>query len=194
MSITFQELAVAMIKCEQTQGQSVYQHGISVNQHLEELIYSLDSPSKDWKIPNWANQYRDELLANLHDKDTISKYTIYHDCGKPFCLEIDENGKQHFPNHAEISKQMFLEAGGCETAANLIGWDMDIHILSSEQIAEKCNIWNVKDACTLLLAALSELHSNAKMFGGIDSQSFKIKFKQIERRGNQICKHYFNSL
>jgi hypothetical protein len=191
--MNFQELAVSMIKCEQTVGQSVYQHGVSVNQHFEELICNLDSFSfENWKIPNWIKEYKDKLLSNIYDKDIISKYTIYHDCGKSWCLTLDENGKQHFPNHAEISKQKFLEAGGDSIVANLIGWDMCIHQDSSIEIQDKLeNEWSIKDACTLLLASLAEIHSNAKMFGGIESNSFKIKYKQIERRGKQICKYYF---
>lgn len=193
--MNFQELAVSMIKCEQTVGQSVYQHGVSVNQHFEELIYNLDSFSfENWKIPNWINEYKDKLLSNIHDKDIISMYLLYHDCGKSWCLTFDDQGNRHFPNHTNVSKQKFLEAGGDPIVANLIGWDMCIHILNSTEIQQKLESeWTIKDACTLLLASLSEIHSNSKMFGGTESQSFKIKYKQIERRGKQICKYYFDN-
>jgi hypothetical protein len=40
----------------------------------------------------------------------------------------------------------------------------------------------------LLLTGLAEVHANAKMFGGLESTSFKIKFSQIEKRGNAIIK------
>lgn len=43
-------------------------------------------------------------------------------------------------------------------------------------------------AITLLITGLSEIHSNAKMFGGTDSTSFKIKLKSITQRGKQIFK------
>jgi hypothetical protein len=43
-------------------------------------------------------------------------------------------------------------------------------------------------AVTLLLAGLAEIHANAEMFNGFDSPSFKIKYKQIDRRGRAICK------
>lgn len=68
---------------------------------------------------------------------------------------------------------------------------MVIHTASAQEIDQYLQIWAPQDACTLLLAALAELHSNAKLFGGSDTTSFKSKFKQIERRGNQICKFLF---
>ena len=42
---------------------------------------------------------------------------------------------------------------------------------------------------SLLITGLSEIHANANMFGGIESTSFKIKYKQINSRGKQILKH-----
>jgi hypothetical protein len=41
---------------------------------------------------------------------------------------------------------------------------------------------------TLLVAALAEIHSNAQLFGGIESVSFKSKWKNWDRRGKQIMK------
>lgn len=179
-----------MNNCEQTSGQSVYQHGISVNQYFKELIS--DQPLEKWKLPDWFLSYKPLLVANLHDLTIIDEYTIYHDAGKVFCKTIDLNGKVHFPNHAEVSKKAYLDTGGNEIAGQLIGYDMDIHVFTSEQIANRCeNDWSIKDACTLLLVALSEIHSNSRLFGGIESISFKQKFKKIDQRGKQICKFYF---
>ena len=189
----FQKLVVAMLKCEQSPGQSVYQHGVSVNRHFEDLITVLSQGGNDpdWKLPDWAITYADDIIKNIHPSEITSVYLVYHDAGKPHC-RVEENGKTHFPDHAAVSKRVFLEAGGDPVIANLIGSDMDIHTLSSDEIKKKCESeWTVKDACTLLLAALSEIHSNAKMFGGINSTSFKIKWKQLDRRGKQVCKHFF---
>jgi len=47
------------------------------------------------------------------------------------------------------------------------------------------------EAITLLISGLAETHSNAKMFGGIDSTSFKIKWNQINKRGKAICQKLF---
>ena len=43
-----------------------------------------------------------------------------------------------------------------------------------------------------MITALAELHSNAAMFGGIESTSFKIKFKKLEKLGGKICNSLFN--
>jgi len=192
--LTFEEMVRAMLLCEQTSGQTVYQHGQSVDTHIRQLLdymggMPLDGP---WRLPKWIDQYKDEIMENLHPVDVISTYALYHDCGKPFCRIVDEEGRVHFPNHAETSKEVWLKVGGSETVANLIGWDMVIHTAKAEEIKRHLEEeWTVQDAMTLLVAALAEVHSNAKMFGGIESVSFKSKWKQIDRRGKQILKHFF---
>jgi hypothetical protein len=194
-----------MLQCEQTKGQSVYQHGVSVAEHFAQLIESPDLP--EWRLPSWFLPHREKLRANLHDRETYTNYQLFHDCGKPFCRVVDADGKVHFPDHANVSRQVYLETTGDETTANLIGWDMCLHTEKAEEIALRLNggyfagvdkgwekgyrPWTIKDACTLLLTALAELHSNSRLFGGIESVSFKMKFKTIEKRGKQICKHYF---
>lgn len=60
---------------------------------------------------------------------------------------------------------------------------MDIHTLKSEGVDEFCKN---PYALTLLLTGLAEIHSNAAMFGGMDSTSFKIKWKCLNQRGKQI--------
>jgi len=39
------------------------------------------------------------------------------------------------------------------------------------------------EAAALLLTAIAEVHSNAEMFGGHDSDSFKAKIKRLDKRG-----------
>lgn len=112
-----------------------------------------------------------------------------HDCGKPFCLEIDETGRRHFPNHAQISYDVFTRFYNDPVAAELILHDMDIHMLKAEGVDEFLKNPN---ALTHLLIGLSELHSNARMFGGIESTSFKIKYKSICQRGKQIITNKIN--
>lgn len=111
-----------------------------------------------------------------------------HDCGKPYCRTTDENGKQHFPNHAEISYQTYLRISSNQRTAELIKHDMDIHKLKADGIEEFCQNPN---AALHLLAGLAEIISNAEHSGGFDSTSFKIKYKAICQRGKAICKVLF---
>lgn len=192
---SFDEMVADMLKCEQTPGQSVYQHGISVNQHFDDLmdylngLYSL--PEGRWKLPEWLETYKGDIIANLHNRGQIERYLIFHDAGKPYCRTWDG----HFPNHAAVSKYIWSCIGGNDRVGHLIGEDMVMHSASAEEIDKKLDEdWTEQDACTLLLAALCEIHSNAKMFGGelgIKSEQFKMKWKQIDRRGKQICKKLF---
>jgi len=119
---------------------------------------------------------------------------VFHDCGKPLCKTMDESGRSHFPNHAKVSKKVFLTHSDNTVVANLIGWDMVIHKYSANEIKDMLeNHWTKKDAYTLILSSLSEVHSNANMFGGIESNSFKSKYKKIQRRCNQILNYYGES-
>lgn len=61
--------------------------------------------------------------------------------------------------------------------------DMDIHLLKADGVPE---FTARPQAAALLLTGLAEVHANAAMFGGIESTSFKIKWKQIDKRGRQI--------
>ena len=186
LQITKQELVQRMSECEQTKGQSVLEHGVSVKNYLFDLINHLRDGKPlqyEWKLPDWVFDNKDLLISSLPDDETLELYTVYHDCGKPFCLEIDSDGKKHFPNHAEVSYQYFNQVFNNSVASDLILHDMDIHLLKSDGVTQFCQN---PYAITLLLTGLSELHSNAQMFGGIHSQSFLIKKKNIFKRGKNI--------
>lgn len=62
---------------------------------------------------------------------------------------------------------------------------MDVHIMKSDAIE---SFAKHKEAISLLITAVCEIHSNSTMFGGIESVGFKIKFKQIEKIGKGIIK------
>ena len=179
-----------MQACQQTEGQSVYQHGLSVKEHTFQLIGYLESGtiSGDWRLPDWLTEYSSQILSALLSRDIIEEYTIYHDCGKPYCKSVDENGRTHFPNHADVSYLTWLGVGGRCDAAKLMKMDMMIHTMKAKDVDE---FVTHPEACTLLLAGLAEIHANAKMFGGIDSTSFKIKWSQINKRGKAICQKLF---
>lgn len=125
----------------------------------------------------------DDLIPLAVEPIKIRPYHIFHDCGKHYCRTVDEEGKQHFPNHAQVSYDKWMEVFGSEN----IGWyilnDMAFHTLSGESLI---HIINDARAPTLLLTAWAELHANAQMFGGIDSTSFKIKRKFLEKNTKHL--------
>lgn len=171
-----------MQKCEQTPGLSVYEHGLSVNRYYKDLKNHVltGSPLEfEWVLPDWI--YDKRIWDN--QLDCIDTYQIFHDCGKPYCKVIDAEGKVHFQDHARISAEVWLKNGGTELEALLMASDMDIHLLKAVGVEE---FSRRPEALTLLTTGLAEIHSNASMFGGIDSTSFKIKYKQINKRGKAI--------
>lgn len=173
-----------MLACEQTSGMNMMQHGASVYEFYLDLKNHVTKGmplSNEWKLPEWVSSPK--LWDNLLNEQVIEEYQLFHDCGKPFCRTVDDEGKQHFPDHAATSEKIWREIGGDEQVAKLIGMDMDIHLLKDEGIADFAKR---PEAASLLLTGLSEIHSNAKMFGGIDSTSFKIKWKHIDKRGKKI--------
>lgn len=188
-----------MSGCEQTQGQSIYQHGLSVNEYLVDLLSYLrtNKSSKTWRLPDWLDQYNNQILCCLLPDEILSQYAVFHDCSKPYCLTIDEHGKRHFPDHAQKSYETWMQAqhqaqdqAQHEQIGQLILHDMDIHTIKADELEAFAKR---PEAISLLLTGLAEIHSNAELFGGIESTSFKIKWKQIEKRGRAICKLLFGA-
>ena len=187
-AVNIDELVKQMINCEQTKGINVLEHGISVKDYLFDLLNHIrtDEPLKyEWLLPKWilSDENKDMILSSLPPDETLQLYTTFHDCGKPFCVKVDEDGRRHFPDHANVSHKVFNKFFNDKVASELILHDMDIHLLKSDkekQFAEN------EHALTLLMSGLSEIHSNSTMFGGINSTSFKIKWKNIAKRGEHI--------
>lgn len=135
----------------------------------------------EWKLPDWFDL--SFLLPLCPNVELMETYHVYHDCGKPYCLTIDDEGKQHFPDHARVSASIWRVNGGDEGVARLIQHDMDMHILKPSDAGDYKHL---DLAPALLLTALSELHANAAMFGGLESTSFKIKFKSLNKVGRNL--------
>jgi hypothetical protein len=121
-------------------------------------------------------------------------YMVYHDCGKPLCRTVDADGKQHFVNHAAISKQQWLAHADDSPAAleigELIGMDMDCHTIKPGDAIAIARFAARPQAASLLVAALCELHSNAELFGGTHTDSFKIKFKRLDSIGKKVLQSW----
>lgn len=179
-----------MRNCYQFQSQNVLEHGISVETWFMDLYRHLSAGAAlqfEWRLPSWLAPEKHGLLCSkLPSMELLSKYQRYHDCGKPHCKTIDDAGRQHFPNHAEVSYRTWFECGGDLATAELIREDMVVHLLKADDVADFARKPN---AIALLMTALAEVHSNAQMFGGTGSDSFKIKLKHLDRRGRQIVSH-----
>ena len=103
--------------------------------------------------------------------------------GKPFCLKIDEQGKQHFPNHAQVSYDIFLETfkeiPDRDLIAKLIKNDMMYHKGSVEDIDKFIKENNRIFCLSLWMTSFAELYSNKEMFDDCNQLSFKIKYKKL---------------
>lgn len=182
------QLEIEMRACEQTAGMSVLRHGELVRQFYDDLMTHLEGGKPlvgEWRLPDWVVDKR--LLERQLDRETVRTYALYHDCGKPSVRTVDDKGRQHFPDHAAASERVWRDIGGADQVARLIGMDMDIHTIKDAGVAEFAAR---REAATLILVGLSEIHANASMFGGLDSVSFKMKWKQIDKRGRAILKQW----
>lgn len=183
---------------------SILQHGISVTQYFLDYYSFLqfETPlNYSFKETKLFEENKELILEYLLPIPLITTYLTYHDIGKPFCkiYDLDNHKKYHFPDHAKHSeaeyKKLFSRNADNLIISELISRDMEIHLLKAADInsfigKEKLN--HMK-AITLLLSGFAEIHANAEMFGGIESISFKIKYKQILKRGKKIIEEIKNA-
>ena len=133
----------------------------------------------------------EKLLALQPDPRTMRLYQTYHDCGKHLCRTADEARCQHFEGHAAASAAAWRAACGDKDPRGDIAWlierDMLLHTGSSEECAQ---LQGHRLAPALIFTALAELHANARMFGGAQSTSAKIKLKlkHIKRRAGSLVR------
>jgi hypothetical protein len=186
-NLTREQLINDMKACEQTKGMNVLEHGDMVRDYYHDLYFHLYEDTKlrfEWKLPNWLLENKDMVINKLCNDYIMQDYMILHDCGKPYCRTVDQEGKHHFTDHANVSYEVYSKLyPENRIVGELIKKDMVVHCLKGENVEEFS-----RDplAISLLISALCEIHANASMFGGIESTSFKIKWKQIDRRGRQI--------
>lgn len=179
-------LLEGMRNCDQTAGMTVLQHGEMVRDYYRDLLAHLRDGRPlqfAWRLPSWI--FDPSLIEDLPSDDIMAEYHLFHDCGKPLCRVVDEDGRQHFPDHAAVSEAAWLAAGGAAEIGMLIGMDMDVHLLKGDDVEAFARR---PQARALLLTALSEVHANASMFGGIESVSFKMKWKHLDKRGKAILR------
>jgi hypothetical protein len=171
----FDDLQTRMAATEQTAGVSVLEHGHSVHQRYQELLRELNQGKGNPTLQKVWESVRERLM----DPDLIWRYQVYHDCGKPACAQDG-----HFPDHAEHSaNQWALLFPEDPVVADLMRMDMQFHLTNAEDAR---SFWAHPLAPTLYVTAWAEILSNASMFGGEDSTSFKIKRKKLERAGRAL--------
>ncbi len=166
--------------------QTVYEHCLSVKGKSLELYDYLTkgTPLKSqWRLPSWIQEYRETIVKELVPRSALGRYAEYHDCGKPLVAEL-KNGKPHFPGHEFYSAAVYRSwMRNDRSVIRLIKNDMLIHRSKCEDLDEICRL---RERMTLLIVSLAEVHANAELFGGIESDSFKMKFKKIDARGKAV--------
>ena len=174
--LTRDQLILDMTNGYQTSGVNFLQHGQMVADRFDDLM---GEQKMQWRLPAWFNKNK----IVLSDVDSIKEYQIFHDCGKPYCRTVDDAGKMHYPDHATVSAEIWQSLGGSDRVVSLITRDMECHLLRP---ADASAFAMTPDAMILLLTALCEVHTNASMFGGLESDSFKIKWKRLDKCGSII--------
>ncbi len=140
-------------------------------------------------IPDWLDISR---LTDGLDVNLIRNYAILHDCGKPACLVIGEDGRRHFPDHASVSGKLAEQMGCSNDVKWLITNDMWMHTCSSDEV--HAAVLHRHDLVRIqILVALAEIHANATMFGGVQTTSFKIKYKHVAKRSKVLYDRMINN-
>lgn len=173
----------------QFQNIDMLQHGEMVFNEYQKLMNAIKNKDEGYFKEigfsfDW--EFIDNLYENQYDMETMQSYQIYHDCGKHLSKTIDENGKIHYPNHAQHSSDLYGQYFDNPIAQDLILKDLNFHTFKCEQMNQWLEEENKKTLASLYLTAWSEILANASMFGGIDSDSFKIKRKRLIQHGKKL--------
>jgi hypothetical protein len=152
------------------QGKSnVWQHGKDCCDMLDRILGGEKLPRMD-KI-SWLKDAIEQFPQEL--SQDIYTYLLFHDIGKT----TTHDGQGHYPGHAAESARIWRQIDGRDNIARWMESDMVMHSGSREEA------YVLQDRHILRLTALTECYSNAEMFGGFESDSFKIKLKKLIRNG-----------
>ena len=194
-----EDLVCKMENAHQNDKQTIMQHGFSIREaafSLYERIYGFTATSQahwDVILPTafLEGPFNQFLRDNLHDAMTIWNYTLFHDCGKPSCLEYDVEGRRHFPEHEIVSSQVWSHVGS-EDEARLMLLDMSLHRMKAEGLSAFLEVTSPKNVATLLLTSYAEVYANAidNSPEGTESVSFKIKRKHLDRLTKKLVARY----
>jgi hypothetical protein len=177
---SLEELHLAMEACLQAPNLNMLQHGQLVHEKYKELIDELEKGEAPTELQQIYSKF------SLPPASVLQPYHVYHDCGKHLTLTIDEDGKRHFPDHANISAQQYSHLFPDDLfTTNLIRRDMDFHTARGDELLE---LIKHPLAPILFFTAWAEINANASMFGGKDSQSYKIKTKRLIQAAKKFLK------
>ena len=165
---------------EQTQGMNMLEHGQRVHDSYVQLWGGLTASEFELDEPGlqaWFDRIRDTMSETLLSPDDLRAYHVYHDCGKHLVLCTDETGRRHFPDHAAASAVQYQAIfPSHHRTRDLIAHDMDFHTIRGDDLRV---LWTHPLAATLYLTAWAEIRANATMFGGFQSESYKIKRSRL---------------
>jgi hypothetical protein len=212
------DLKQIMLAGEQSSGTNYYEHGKQVAEAFEQLMNLMKqkkaeiqvSPVDDqhikWRLPKWLVNNQQWIYDALVPKMEVYRtFQIWHDCGKPFVKQLDEARRAHYPDHALVSSQAYLAAGGSAEIASLIENDMVCHHLRSVP-ETKLLSQTEPDFLALMVTAVCEMHvcQPAMPFGPNEDATevvddscpldltqlpgFKIKLKRVEYYGKVMMK------
>jgi hypothetical protein len=166
---------------------NVLEHGFSVSSWFYDLFYHLKYKTplyREWRLPEWCTA---DILPKLLPLHILVDYQIWHDIGKPYCRTVDDEGKQHFPNHAQVSYDTWI-ANCHQTEDNLLVGQLILKDMLAHTVKGEDLTTFLADplAPSLVVTALCEIHSNASALGQLDSDMFKIKLKRLDKIGRKL--------
>jgi hypothetical protein len=169
-----------MAACEQTQDMNMLEHGQHVHDSYVLLWSGLAASEFEQDEPAlqaWFKRIRETRPATLLAPEDLRAYHVYHDCGKHLVLRTDDSGRRHFQDHAMASAMQYNAIFPSDLRTrDLIAHDMDFHTMRGDDLRV---IWTQPFAATLYLTAWAEIRANATMFGGFQSESYKIKRSRL---------------
>ena len=184
-----------MKNCYQFKNQNMIEHGLLVRKHHKQIIKDLHHSTNQYELPDELRAHSKQFLKHQYNNHILSYYQLYHDCGKPFCLEIDDDGKRRYPKHEEVSAKVFSDAFSktkhCDKISTLIANDMIFHkenMTDIDAFLEACD--DKRLVYSLILTSFAELYANKSMFDDNNQTSFKIKYKKLHRVVKKIIKHH----
>lgn len=160
------------------------QHGLMVNQCYQKLLKRDAS-----MMQHLGKDLLEKCLSYQHDPILMRHYHIYHDCGKPDCHSQDEKGT-HYHGHEDMSAIIHAKHFDCQEATQLIANDMIFHKSNSTQLNEWLSQKDKTFIYSLYLTAWAEIFANCQMFGGVESEGFKIKKKRLLKHFKIIENHF----